>query len=174
MAAPKKGKQGGINGLIACHGPGVWSHTVCSPRDGAVTVQVAVVGKYLNGRRDKHGRARYAFVIHRFPFAPSALWGKYRGRFGIESAHRVWESARARTASRRAGLRLLLLGIAIVLHNLWVWLKWTALSWPRRGPGGRAVWHPGLRFRRLLWFLTRAIETRLGAVAALFLPLCPT
>jgi len=170
MAAPKKGKQGGINGLIARKGPGVWPYTVRSSKDAAVTVQVAVVGKYLNGRRGKHGHRCYAFVIHRFPFALSALWSKYRTRFGIESSHRVWEQARARTASRRAGLRLLLLGIAVLLHNLWVWLKWTLLSWPRPGPGGRTVWHQGLPFRQLLLFLARAIETRLGAVAALFLP----
>jgi putative transposase len=173
MAAPKKGKRGGINGLIAQKGPGVWPYTVRSPKAGSVTVQVAVVGKYLNGRRGKHGRQCYAFVIHRFPFATSALWKKYRTRFGIESSHRVWEQARARTASRRAGLRLLLLGIAVLLHNLWVWLKWTALSWPRRGPGGRVIWDKGLPFRRLLLFLARAIETRLGAVATLFLPVCP-
>lgn len=173
MAAPRKGKRGGINGLIQRQGPGVWPYTLRSPKDGSVTVQVAVVGKYLNGRRGKHGRKCYAFLIHRFPFATSALWKKYRTRFGIESAHRVWEQARARTASRRAGLRLLLLGIAVLLHNLWVWLKWTALSWPRRGPGGRQVWNKGLPFRRLLLFLARAIERRLGAVTALFLPVSP-
>lgn len=173
MAAPKKGKQGGIKGLIEQQGPGVWPYTVRSPKDGSVTIQVAVVGKYLNGRRGKHGRARYAFVIHRFPFATSALWKEYRRRFGIESSHRVWEQARARTASRRAGLRLLLLGIAVLLHNLWVWLKWAVVSWPRWGRGGREVWEKGLPFRRLLFFLARAIERRLGAVETLFMPVSP-
>ena len=90
-----------------------------------------MVGKYWQGRWGKQGRERYAFVIHRFPFALDALWGKYRRRFGIESAHRVWEQARARTASRRAGLRLLLMGIAVLLHNLWVYLKWAVVSRPR-------------------------------------------
>ena len=170
MAAPKKGKQGGINGLIKRHGPGVWPYTVRSPKEGAIAVQVAVVGKYLQGRWKKHGRERYAFVIHRFPFALSALWGKYRKRFGIESAHRVWEQARARTASPRAGLRCLLMGIAVVLHNVWVWLKWAVAGWPRRGRGGREVWEKGLPFIRLLFFLARAIERRLGAVEALFMP----
>ena len=108
-----------------------------------------MVGKYWQGRWGKQGRERYAFVIHRFPFALDALWGKYRRRFGIESAHRVWERARARTASRRAGLRLLLMGIAVLLHNLWVYLKWAVVSWPRRGQRGREVWEKGLRFMRL-------------------------
>ena len=170
MAAPKKGKRGGIAGLIACRGPGVWPHTVKSPKEGAIAVQVAVVGKYWQGRWKKQGRERYAFVIHRFPFALSALWEKYRRRFGIESSHRVWEQARARTASTRVGLRCLLIGIAVVLHNLWVWLKWAAVSRPQRGRGGRKVWVKGLRFMRLLFFLARAIERRLGTVEAVFLP----
>ena len=173
MAAPKKGKRGGITGLIARNGPGIWPHTVRSAQDGTVAVKVAVVGKYLDGRWGKHGRERYAFVIHRFPFALSALWGKYRRRFGIESSHRVWEQARARTASTQVGLRCLLVGIAIVLHNLWVWLKWAAVSWPRRGRGGREVWGKGLPFRRVLFFLARAIERRLGVVEVLFMPASP-
>lgn len=170
LAAPKRGKQGGIRGLIERKGPGVWPYTVHSPAEGAIRVQVAVVGKYRQGRWGKRGRDRYAFVIHRFPFALSGLWERYRRRFGIESAHRVWEQARARTASRRAGLRLLLVGIAVLLHNLWVFLKWTAVSRPRRGRGGREVWEERLRFVRLLSFLSRAIERWLGAVEEIILP----
>lgn len=171
MAAPKKGKEGGINGLIERWGPGVWPYTVRSPKEGSVAVEVAVVGKYFQGRWGKHGRECYAFVIYRFPFALSALWEKYRKRFGIESSHRVWEQARARTASRRAGLRYLLVGIAVVLHNLWVWLKWAVVSWPRRGRGGRKVWTEGLRFVKLLFFLVWAIERQLETVEVLILPM---
>ncbi|MBI1741486.1 hypothetical protein HYR54_00270 [Candidatus Acetothermia bacterium] len=171
MAAPKKGKQGGIAGLIRRQGPGVWSHLVRSPKEGVIPVQVAVVGKYWQGRWSKHGRQRYAFVIHRFPFALSALWSKYRGRFGIESSHRIWEQARARTASAQVTLRCLLIGIAVVLQNLWVWLKWAVISWPQRGRGGREVWAVGLRFVRLLLFLSRAVEQRLGAVDVVTVPI---
>ncbi|MCR4405268.1 MAG: hypothetical protein NUW06_08375 [Candidatus Acetothermia bacterium] len=173
LAGPRKGKQGGIRGLIGRKGPGVWLHTVHSPKEGAISVGVAVVGKYWQGRWGKEGRERYAFVIHRFPFALAALWDKYRRRFGIESSHRVWEQARARTASTRVGLRYLLVGIAVVLHNLWVWLKWAVLSWPRRGRGGREVWAKGLRFMRMLLFLKRAIERRLGTMEALFMRVSP-
>lgn len=70
-----------------------------------------------------------------------------------------------------AGLRWLLLGIAVILHNLWVFLKWTVVSWPRRGRGGREVWEKGLPFRRLLFFLAWAIERRLGVEEALFMPI---
>jgi len=169
MAAPKKGKQGGIAGLVKRRGVGVWPYTVTSANDGSLRVEVAVVGKYFKGRWGKRGRQFYAFVVHRFPFGICSLWQRYRRRFGIESSHRLWEQARARTASRRAGLRLLLVGIAIVLHNLWVWLKWAVASWPRRG--GRKVWQKGLPFRRLLFFLAQAVQRRLGTVDVLILPL---
>jgi len=45
-AAPKQGRRGGIAGLIARQGSGVWEHPVRSPKAGAITVSVAVVGKY--------------------------------------------------------------------------------------------------------------------------------
>jgi len=61
-------------------------------------------------------------------FRGGGLFKRYRRRFGIESGHRIWEQARARTASRMAGLRLLLIGPAVLLHNLWVLLKWAVVS----------------------------------------------
>jgi len=168
MAAPKKGKRGGIKGLIAREGPGVFPYTVRSPKDGEITVQVAIVGKYLKGRWGKHGRKRYAYVIHRFPFALSALFGKYRRRFGIESSHRVWDQGRARTASRRVNLRWLLVGLAVLLYNLWAFLKWAVVSWPR--PGGRLVFHKLLTFKRMLLLLAKALEKRYGAVEKVIIP----
>lgn len=170
MAAPKKGKQDGIAGLIARQGPGIWPYTVRSPQQGAITIEVAVVGKYFQGRWDKYGWQRYAFVIHRFPFTLRALWSKYRRRFGIENSHQVWEQARVRTASAQVSLRCLLVGVVVMLHNLWVWLKWAVVSWPGRGRGGRQVWAEGLRFVRLLLFLGRAVERQLGAVEVVTLP----
>ena len=68
---------------------------------------------------------------------------------------------------------MLLVGIAVVLHNLWVWLKWAVVSWPRRGRGGRKVWAKGLRFVKLLFFLGRAVERRLGTMEVLILPMEP-
>ncbi len=81
-----------------------------------------MVGRYHKGRRGKHGRKRQAFVVHRWPFAPTAVLDKYRYHSGIESSHRCWEQARARTASPRVALRGVLVGV-VVLYNLWVGFK---------------------------------------------------
>lgn len=56
MAVPQKGKTGGIKGLITRKGPGLFPYTVRSPKNGEITVEVAVVGKYLKGHWGKHGR----------------------------------------------------------------------------------------------------------------------
>lgn len=171
MAARKTGKTGGIKGLIAQKGPGQHPYTVRSPQEGEITVQVAVVGKYLNGRWDKHGREHYAYVVHRFPFALPSLFDKYRHRFGIESSHRLWDEARARTASRCVALRWLLVGLAVLLYNLWVFLKWDVVSWPRRG--SRRVFHELFPFRQLLFFLTKALEELFGTVRHVAIPVPP-
>lgn len=155
MAAPKKGKEGGINGLVR-QGPGVYPHTVASTKAGKIEVTVIVVGRYFKGRWKKHGRQRYAFVIHRYPFALQGLFEKYRSRFGIETSHRIWEQARARTASQKAAIRCLLVGTAILLQNLWILVLWSSVSLPSQG--GRRVLRRLLSFHRFLLFNAIAIQ----------------
>ncbi len=156
MAAPKKGKEGGIKGLIRKTGVGVHPYTVCSPKHGKIAVSVAVVGKYFKGRWKKHKRERYAFVIHKYHFSLEGLFQKYRHRFGIETSYRIWEEARARTASQKASLRLLMVGIALLLQNLWVFLLWSAVSIPSQG--GRKLLSKFFPFHLFLLFLQNAIQ----------------
>jgi putative transposase len=65
MAAPKKGNEDGdgIKGLVAKKGSGLHPYTVHSPKDGQISVQIAVVGRYLKGRWGKHKKELFAFVI---------------------------------------------------------------------------------------------------------------
>ena len=51
-------------------------------------------------------------------------------------------------------LRLLFVGIALLLRNLWVWIHWRCLTSPRRG--GRQLNPDKLRFRTLLLWLANA------------------
>lgn len=171
MAAPQKGKEGGIKGLIAREGVGVFPYTVKSRKEGEITVEVAVIGKYFNGRWDKHGRCFYSYIIHRFPFAISSLFDKYRSRFGIESSHRLWDQGRGRTSSRDVSLRYMLVGLAVLLYNTWTLLKWSVVSLPRRG--GRLLLHALFTFTRMLFFLAKAIENRLGVVEVVTIPISP-
>jgi putative transposase len=155
LAAPLKGEKTGLAARER-RGAGQYADTVRSPKHGSIGVQVGVVGRYFKGRWKKHGRVRYAFGVHRFPFALSGVFEKYRRRFGIESSYRVNEKARARTTAQGAALRLLLFGLAARLQNLWVLLKWACVSLPRRG--GRVIKHRWFTFLRMLSFLRHAME----------------
>jgi hypothetical protein len=46
----------------------------------------------------------------------------YRKRFGIESSYRQLNEAKARTTKKDVGYRLLLVGLALLLRQVWVWL----------------------------------------------------
>ena len=84
------------------------------------------------------------------------MFTTYRLRFGIESSYRQMHEGRIRTTTRRPVVRLLYVGIALVLRNLWVWLHYTILSMPRRG--GRVILLERLRWETLLLWLLHVVE----------------
>jgi hypothetical protein len=76
----------------------------------------------------------------------------YRRRFGIESSYQQSHQARIRTSSRKPALRLLFVGVALVLRNVWVWLHAEVITQPQRG--ARQLRPQALRFARvLLWLM---------------------
>jgi IS4 transposase len=70
--------------------------------------------------------------------------------------------ARARTASRVAAFRYLLVLVAVLLQNLWVYLKWAVVSQKRKG--GRKVLEYLFPFSKLLSFLLAEIYRQYGQV----------
>lgn len=164
MAAIKTGKEdgNGILALIQKKGVGLHKHTLKSPKYGEVEVEIQVVGRYFRGRWKKHGKERYVFVLHDFPYPSETAFQRYRKRFGIESSHRIFNIAKASTTSLCFTIRLLLVYLAIVLYNLWVYLKWSCVSIPRQG--GRLILHRSFNFRRMLSFLEETLEDVYGIV----------
>ena len=78
----------------------------------------------------------------------------YRKRFAIETSYRQMHQGRARTCTRIPLVRLLLVGIALVLRNVWVGLHYAILSTPRRG--GRRLELDRLTLETmLLWLETK-------------------
>lgn len=67
---------------------------------------------------------------------------------------------RIRTTTRRPDVRLLYVGIALVLRNLWVWRHYAVLSLPRRG--GRVIALERLRWEPLLLWRLHVVEDTLG------------
>jgi DDE family transposase len=139
-----------------------WStHTLSDATKRTATVSICVKCRNYRGERKRHGRQRLIYAYWGFqPSSPDAVFTTYRLRFGIESSYRQMHEGRIRTTTRRPEVRLLYVGIALVLRNLWVWLHYTLLSMPRRG--GRVILLERLRWETLLLWLLHVVEETFG------------
>src|SRR5829696_7666568 len=139
-----------------------WStHTLADAKKRTATVSICVKCRNRRGERKRHGRQAliYAYWGYR-PASPDSVFTTYRTRFGIETSYRQMHEARIRTTTRRPAVRLLYVGIALVLRNVWVWLHYTVLAMPRRG--GRVILLERLRWETLLLWLLHVAEDVFG------------
>jgi len=138
-------------------------YTMTNAAKDKATFAVCVKCRNRRGERGKHGREAlvYAFGGRHTPCSsPQEVKETYRRRFGIETSYRQMHQARIRTSTRDPLLRLLYVGVALILRNVWVWLHWQALAQPRRG--GRRIDLSQLRFRQMLLWLQHYAEAWLG------------
>ena len=144
-----------------------WStYTLVDAKKRTATVSICVRCRNYRGERKRHGRQALIYAFWGVqPRSPESVFTTYRLRFGIESSYRQMHEGRIRTTTRRPAVRLLYVGIALVLRNLWVWLHYTILSRPRRG--GRAILLERPRWETLLWLLHVA-EDAFGVIDATF------
>jgi DDE family transposase len=163
MPAVKRGKKpttpGGPTGTyaLAAKKQGQWTpYTLKSSKEGQVDFDLAVVCHNTRGQRGRHQREALLYATwglkHR---ALSWIRAAYRSRFGIESSYRQSHQARIRTSSRKPALRLLFMGVALVLRNVWVWLHAEVMAQPQRG--ARQLRPQSLRFARVLLWLVMEV-----------------
>jgi putative transposase len=154
---PVRGKSGGVRDLFEGKSRRT-TYTFHSPRHGAYTVQAIVVKRYSKGRYGRHQSKWFAYAVSGLPTSilPAQVFEMYRQRFGIESSYRQMNQVRARTSTRNPVIRLLLVGLAFVLFNLYISLRQnlasvlkTLATVPQR------FW---LSLRRLAFLLSQAIE----------------
>jgi hypothetical protein len=151
----------GTNVFLTWEKSGWGTYTLHDAQKRPARVSICVKCRYYRGQWRRHGKQRlvYAFWGVR---PPSFDWVKavYRQRFAIETTYRQLHQARIRTTTRDPVRRLLYVGIALILRNVWVWLHRTVLARPRRG--SREIRLDLLRFRRMLSWLAHVVEQRLG------------
>jgi Transposase DDE domain len=166
MPAPAKGRKAdhpkGPSGTRVFHlwKRGGWSRYTLTGGGRQATVQICVKCRNYRGERKRHGRQALVYAF--WGLAPSSyqwVYATYRKRFGIETTYRQLREARIRTCTRDPLLRLLYVGIALLLRNVWVWLHWAVLSHPRRG--GRRLDLNRLPFRVMLSWLQQLTEALL-------------
>jgi hypothetical protein len=145
---------------------GFGQHTLRHTSGTTARVGIVVHCRNRAGRRGKHGRERLVYAYGGFePPAPSQVSQLYRCRFGIETSYRQMNQCRVRTCTRDPAVRLLLVGVALVLRNVWVWLHWEVLSDRRRGR--RAVRLELLSVKALLLMLLKVAVERFGFTDAI-------
>lgn len=161
IAVPRKGEKTGVKSLCRGRTSYFTRHTFHSGKQ-ELTVDLAVVRSY----KQHQGQARRAtwlvYALIRVNDTLKHIRQRYRGRFGIEPGYRLMEQVRARTCSQNPALRFLLMGLALVLVNVWVCLC-CALS-------GQSVASPprtagcGFTLEQMARFLIRAVESVYGVV----------
>ena len=163
---PVRGKSGGVRTLFQGKSRKT-NYTFNSPKHGKYTVQAVGVKRYSKGRYGRHKSKWFAYAVAGLPagILPAHVFELYRQRFGIESSYRQMNQVRARTSTRNPVIRLLLVGLAFVLFNLYISLRQnlsSALKQPLQLP--KRFW---LSLRRLALLLGRAIERVWGITEVL-------
>jgi putative transposase len=133
-------------------------------------VTICVSSKnYTHEKTGKQRRKKLLYAIWKIRRTPKEIRETYRKRFGIETSYRQMNEARIKTCTRDPRLRLLFVGIALVLRNVWVWIHF-------RFAKGKYSAEPQLflellRFKEMLYWITQVIEHALGADKTLRLDL---
>lgn len=96
----------------------------------------------------------------------------YRKRFGIETSYRQMNEGKAKTTKKDVKYRLLLIGIALLMRQVWVWLAWqVARAWGL----APSQWIEQLRLSRLIEWLADLLKANYKEekVIILDVPLLP-
>lgn len=158
LPIPVRGKSGGVRKLFEASASGKTTYTFNSPKYGEWEVAAVVVKKYSKGRYKRKGARWFAYAVGRLPqsMAPHQVFEMYRQRFGIEASYRQMNQVRTRTTSRNPVIRLLLVGLAFVIFNLYIALR-QQIAICLKNPVGLVSKH-WLTLRRLVRMISHAVE----------------
>jgi putative transposase len=162
---PKSSKKPtGLRALLKKN-HGYYPHTLRGKVDGKkgnTDVTICVASKnYSHHKTKKRHRKKLLYAVHKVRLTPRDIREIYRKRFGIETSYRQMNEARIRTCTRDPRLRLLFVGIALVLRNVWVWLHFT-LAKAKYSDQPR-LFLELLRFQEMLLWITQVVQRLLRA-----------
>ena len=162
---PRRGKPArGLRALLR-QKHGYYAHTLTSDRGGkrrTAQVTICVASKsYRSRKTGQRRRKKLLYAVWKVRLSPRAIRETYRRRFGIETSYRQMNQARIRTCTRDPRQRLLFVGIALVLRNVWVWLhfQFAQGKWEREP----RIFLDLLRFQEMLLWITQVVQRLLGA-----------
>lgn len=162
---PKGGKR--VTGLRALRNKnqGYYPHTLRSNRGGkkcSTRVTICVASKYFTHKKSsQRRRKKLLYAVWKVRLTPREIRETYRQRFGIETSYRQMNEARIRTCTRDPRLRLLFVGIALVLRNVWVWLHFKLAK--EKWSDEPRLFLELLRFNEMLLWITQVVQRLLQA-----------
>lgn len=157
-------KPSGLRALLTKK-HGYYPHTLGGKVDGKkrnIQVTICVASKnYRHHKTQKRHRKKLLYVVHQVRLTPRDIREIYRKRFGIETSYRQMNEARIRTCTRDPRQRLLFVGLALVLRNVWVWLhfKLAKAKWSNEPQ----LFLELLRFQEMLLWITQVVQRLLRA-----------
>src|SRR3954454_10906315 len=161
----------GTNVFLTWQSSGLGTYTLHDAQKRSARVSICVKCRSYRGQWRRPGKQRLVYAY--WGLQPAYFdWVRqtYRLRFAIETTYRQLHQARIRTTTRDPVRRLLDVGIALILRNVWVWLHQKVLARSRRG--SRAIRLDLLRFRRMLLWLAHVVEATLGVRDSVTVELC--
>ncbi len=161
IAVPRKGEKTGVKSLCRGRTSYFTFHTFRSGQQ-ELTVDLAVVRSYKQHKGQARRATWLVYALIRVHDTLTHIRQRYRGRFGIEPGYRSMEQVRARTCSQNPALRFFLMGLALILVNVWMCLRCvlrgpSVSSGPRSGCGRFTL-------EQMARFLIRAVESVYGVV----------
>ena len=129
---------------------------------------MAAVATLVPGKNKLRRRKWLLYVVVGLDWKPQTIHRRYRFRFGIEASYRILRRVRVKTTSRNPALRFFLLGFALLLVNIWAFLRWFVARIPGRGPHRLNPIH--FQFQAFVSMLRRAIEQLYGVVMTIPIP----
>lgn len=168
IACPIRGTRGGTRALCQGRKSYTTTHPFKDKHGKEFTAPVLVCRVFTTARRTGrlHRQAEWLLFLE-LGLTLSPRYGRhlYRRRFGIETSYRCEGQVRGWTTAKNPAYRFVLLALAFVLLNVWIFLRWRFTQVPRRG--GR--WLDTHRFPllRFVKFLQHALEAWYGCVQAI-------
>lgn len=163
----KKQKNAPATGLRALRKKqnGYYSHTFTRQEKGKtkrVNVRICVAGKsYLHKKTAKKKYKKLMYAICKVRRTPRDIREEYWKRFGVETSYRQMNEARIKTCTRDPRLRLLFVGVALVLRNVWVWLHFRLAK--AKYSEEPIMFCELMRFKEMLLWITQIVQRILRA-----------
>lgn len=164
LACTVRGKADGDGTRTLCKGRKAY-RTTHTFSDGTIADVAVVPTLKPDKKTKKHRRTWLVYVIIHLDWSAKKTQQRYRHRFGIESSYRQLGELRAHTNSRNVALRFFFLALALLLVNIWTYLRCRCTRLIGFGPFRLDV--KVFRLPRFVAFLRRAIERAFGTIESI-------